>query len=151
MYTIQKKHYGLHVTMGGLYSQEEIKTYILEKEELMAQIDGPFSMLVDLRQAIPPDEQREKMLEASQARMKQHRLLRMALIVSSPVIAIQARQIMINAAIGDRSRIINAAKTQDWETKALDWILYAIEPDGDASAPSADRTGETFKIVKAKE
>jgi hypothetical protein len=129
MYRIERTHYGLRVTMGNLYSTEEIKKYIAEKEALVAKIEGPFSLLADLRSAIPPDENDEALLAESQARMKLCDLRRMAIIVTSPVIKTQARQISYTAGIDDRTRIINASKSPNWEELAIQWIVCGTEPE----------------------
>ncbi len=133
MYTIERKHYGLHITMGGLYAPGEMETYVREKEKAIAAIDGPFSLLVDLRSAIPPDERDEKLLEECQARLTRWGLVRMAFVVSSPVIRIQARQLVINATVKDQTRLIDASKSPNWEELALNWILYGTEPEAQSS------------------
>jgi hypothetical protein len=134
MYKIERKHYGLHVTMGGLYSPDEISIYVKEKERLIAEIDGHFSLLIDLRSAIPPDHADETLLQESQAKLKSWGLQRMAIIVKSPIVGTQARQIAISAAVKEQTRIINASKVPDWEEVALDWILYGKEPDSSISS-----------------
>ncbi len=128
MYSIKKTDYGIRVTMNGRYEADEISRYIAEKEALLTQHQGPFSLLVDLRGAIPPNDGDESLLSASQARMKQGNLLRMAVIVMSPVIEAQVKQMVLSAGIGDRTRVINANKMRDWETVAEDWIIKAVEP-----------------------
>ena len=143
MYKIEKTAYGLRVTMGGVYSANEIRTYIEEKEKLISEITGPFSMLVDLRSAIPPDRHDQKLLEESQIRMKRQNLLRMAIITRSPVVHMRGNQIAIDAGIDDRTRIINATAISEWETLALEWIVDGIEPELSVdSEPWPDRKHE---------
>jgi len=134
MYKIEKKHYGLYVTMQSLYSADEMKTYLQEKDRMLAQFDGPFSIIVDLRSAIPPDKRDEQLLEENHAHLREHGLQRMAIVVDSPVVQMQAKQILSNAGIRDRTRIINAAKFPDWEERALNWVLYAIEPESSSES-----------------
>ena len=128
MYTIEKKHYGLYVTMGGRYSPEEMKEYLMEKEQHISEVEKPFSILVDLRSALPPNEEDRTILKDSMALVRGKGLLRMAIILSSPVLGLQAKQILIDAEVDEHARIINAAKSPDWEELALNWIFYGTEP-----------------------
>jgi hypothetical protein len=128
MYTIQKTDYGLYVTMGGRYNPEEIEHYIAEKERLIGEFDSPFSMLVDLRAAYPTAPQDQQLLEESQGRMRTGNLLRMAIVTLSPVVRNQVQQISFTSHLGDRTRVINASKHDNWEELAMNWILQGVEP-----------------------
>lgn len=46
MYTIEKKHYGLYVTMGGLYSPDEIKSYLRERKSPYHKLSHHFLLLL---------------------------------------------------------------------------------------------------------
>jgi len=129
VFKIEKATYGLRVTMGGVYSDNEIRTYIEEKEKLISEMTGPFSMLIDLRSAIPPDRHDQKLLEESQIRMKQRNLLRVAILTRSPVVHMRGNQITMDAGTDDRTRIIDANTVSDWEAVALEWIVNGIEPE----------------------
>lgn len=122
MYEINKTDYGLHVTMGGVYEENEIQEYVVEKEKLLSEIDGPYSIIIDLRTAIPPKFEDAQLLKESQEKMRDNNLHRMAIIVSSPVIMNQAKQIGFLAAVQSNTKYINASKTEDWEKEALLWI-----------------------------
>lgn len=137
MYSIVRTDYGLHITMGGQYAPEEIKTYLVEKEAFLDTIVGPYSVLVDLRSAIPAHDADEHLLAQSQRKMSQNNLVRMAIIVISPVLEVQGRQVILSAGVGDRTRIINANKTRSWETAALDWIVNGVEPNASGSKSDA--------------
>ena len=128
MYKITKTDYGLHIVMGGTQNKSEIKRYLVEKEKLIAAIEGPFSLLIDLRSAIPPEEDDANRLKESQARMVNNQLQRIAFIVSSPVLLRQARQIGFMSGISDSARFIDASKTPDWKKLSLDWVTKGIEP-----------------------
>lgn len=129
MYTIEKTTYGLRVVMGGVYAENEIKQYIEEKEKLISEIDGPFSMLVDLRSAIPPEPSDRKLLEESQARMRKGNFERMAIIFTSPVLRMRGQQIAFDSEISPQTRMIDASKVPNWESLALDWVIKGIDPE----------------------
>lgn len=130
MYTIEKKHYGLRITMGGLYAPGEIAQYVEEKDAALREFEGTYSLMVDLRSAIPPVAEDAEILQQSQARSK-GRLVRQAIVVHSPVVKLRANQLMVSSQISDRTRFINAAASPNWEEIAMNWILYGEEPDPD--------------------
>jgi len=127
LYTIKKTAYGLRVQMGGIYEKDEIKNYIKEKEVLISSIEGPYSMILDLRGAIPPEGKDATLLIECQERMKN--LERMAMIITSPVIKGSAKQVLYGSGKDSSTRIINASRTHNWEELAIDWVTSAIEPD----------------------
>lgn len=128
MYTIEKTDYGLHVIMGGVYGDQEIRQYIIEKERLLATHEGPYSLLIDLRMAMPPSPEDAKLLAGSQRRLQLGNLQRMAIVVASPVITGSAKQVGFLSGADDSTRIILASRTPHWMEQALGWILKGIEP-----------------------
>ena len=129
MYEIKKTEYGLHVIMGGKYQRNEIRNYIKQKEKLISTIQGPYSMLVDLRTAMPPESSDARLLKECQDRMVGTEIQRMAFIVSSPVLLGSAKQVLVSSTLKDCTRIIDASRTPNWHKLALDWITAAIDPE----------------------
>ena len=128
MYKIEQKEYGLHVTMGGVYEASEIERYIAEKEGLLSNHEKPYSMVVDLRTAIPPEHKDVIRLKESQEKMRKEKLQRMAIIIASPVLMAQAKQVAFMSGIEENTRFINAAQTPDWEARAIAWAANGLEP-----------------------
>lgn len=122
MYKIKKTDYGLHITMGGVYGDNEIEEYIIEKEKRMSEIDGSYSLIIDLRMAIPPKHEDAQRLKKSQEKMKDSNMHRMAIIVSSPIIMNQAKQISFLSELDSSTKYIDSSKTANWEEVALQWI-----------------------------
>lgn len=135
MYTIKKTDYGLHVVMGGVYAEQEIRQYIIEKEKILATFEGPYSLLIDLRTAMPPSSEDSKLLQESHKRLLEGNLLRMAIVVASPVMTVNAKQVRFLSGIEKCTRIILSTKMPDWKEAALGWILEGIEP-ADCPEPS---------------
>lgn len=127
MYEIKRTEYGIRVTMGGVYAENEIEKYVVEKERILSEIDGPYSLIVDLRTAIPPKFEDISLLKNSQKRLKDSKLHRMAIIVGSPVIMGQAKQIGFLAGVESATKYIDASKHDDWEERALEWISEGVE------------------------
>ena len=127
MYTIAEKQYGLYITMGSIYAPGEIEQYIREKEKALHKYKNGYSLFVDLRTAIPPNAEDAERLRQSQAKSN-NGMIRQALIIHSPVIKSRANQLIISGPIKDRTRIIDASVSPDWENLAMDWILYGTEP-----------------------
>lgn len=128
MYKIEEKPYGLHITMGSLYAPDEMKNYIKEKELALKKYVQGYSLFVDLRSAIPPNEEDAELLRDSQARSDE-KLIRQVLITHSPVVRQRANQLIISGPIQERTRIINSAVTKNWHEMAMRWILEGVEPE----------------------
>lgn len=128
MYTIEKTDYGLHVVMGGVYAEQEIRQYIIEKEKILATIEGPYSLLIDLRTAMPPSPEDAKLLAGSQRRLREGNLQRTAIVVASPVLTVSAKQVGFLSGADDSTRIILVSRMPHWKEAALGWILEGIEP-----------------------
>lgn len=128
MYTIERKYYGLRITMGNQYAPDEIERYVKEKEEALREFEGGYSLLVDLRTAIPPNQEEAEFLRKSQAKMDAG-LIRQAWVIHSPVVRQRANQLVVTGPIKDRTRIIDSSASEDWEEIAMNWILYGTEPD----------------------
>ncbi len=84
MYSIQRASYGLRITMGGLYAPGEIGQYLAERDAAISEIDGPYCLFVDLRSAIPPNHQDQRLLAENYSRLRQGALTRTAITVASP-------------------------------------------------------------------
>lgn len=114
--------------MGGLLSVEEVKKYIEEKEALLSEFDGPYSMIIDIRSSATPKDELIEIFRQSQERSRDN-LLRMSIIVNSPVVQGIAKQVGFQSGIETLTRVINALKTNDWEEVALRWVKNGTEPD----------------------
>ena len=114
--------------MGSLYAPDEMKNYIKEKELALKKYVQGYSLFVDLRSAIPPNEEDAELLRDSQARSDE-KLIRQVLITHSPVVRQRANQLIISGPIQERTRIINSAVTKNWHEMAMRWILEGVEPE----------------------
>lgn len=128
MYTIEKTDYGLYIVMGGVVDLDEVQQYIKEKEALLSEFDGPYSMIIDIRSSATPKDELIEIFRQSQERSRDN-LLRMSIIVNSPVVQGIAKQVGFQSGIETLTRVINALKTNDWEEVALRWVKNGTEPD----------------------
>jgi len=129
MYKIEKTSYGLCVRIAGIYAEGELARYVAEKEAICAEFDKPYSMLVDLREAIPPSSEDHQRLQDSQRRQLEGNLERIAIVVISPILEFNARQVGFSAGTEDATRFINANRNPDWEKQALRWVIHGLEPE----------------------
>ena len=130
--------------MGGLYAPGEVATYLKEKEAALREYGDSYSLLVDLREAIPPNPEDAQMLQQSHARMKDG-LIRQAIVIYSPVVRVRASQLIEAGEIQDRTRIINSAESPNWEELAMDWILFGKEPGSDTRPDHSDVRADKTK------
>ncbi len=127
MYAIEKTEYGIYVTFSGILNLNEVEQYIREKEVFMNDHPGVYSALVDVRRLATPRDEVMDLLSKTLKKSKE-KLLRMAIIVTSPVVHGIAKQFGFRSSINNVTRVINTNKNTDWEKVALNWINDGIEP-----------------------
>ncbi len=128
MYRIETTDYGFRITATGIFDKGEADRLREDVLEVFSHATGPFSIIVDVRGRVPLD------AEAAEAMANLHKtavlvsLQRAAIIVDSPVIKGQARQITHKAGTTGIDRVIDASCTPDWEHQATNWAANGIEP-----------------------
>lgn len=145
MYKIEKTDYGLHLVISGLLSVDEIEKFVDDIRDFTIKAEGPFSMLCDVRKIVTPPEEIMALFMKSQLIVKE-KLLRMAMVVSSPVVFGLAKQLSFQSGLNDVTQFISSLKTDDWEKACFDWILEGIKPEqGEINSASQKIHIEQFK------
>ncbi len=128
MYKLERKAFGYQVTFSGEVTIAEMEQIKMELAELLMTIIPPFSVLADIRETIPFKDEIKKMIGECQKMEKDASIQRRAVVLQSPVVMSQVKQMSFQTRTDDVERQINAFFTDDWEKIALDWIIDGIEP-----------------------
>ena len=118
MYTIRESDYGFYIEMGGVYSQNEIESYIIDQERHACNRSAPFAMVVDLREAMPPSENDSIRLVKHQERLKKMGLTQMILIIKSPVLLQRARQVLHSSKVYASAKVFIESECPNWRSLA---------------------------------
>ncbi len=128
MFRIDKTSYGYRLTLGG--DLTVVETLRL-KTELAAVIGGlrpPFGVIVDIRALMPIMPEAKVYLQECEQLAKDAGLQRRAVILQSPVVKAQVKQLSLLSKTDNIERRINASLTDDWEELALAWVVEGVEP-----------------------
>jgi hypothetical protein len=86
-------------------------------------------MLVDSRtqKANPPETQ--EIIKEAMVWLRGHGMERSVVVLDSTVALIQILRLAKASGVYAYERYLDALKDPDWEAKAVDWIVRAIDPD----------------------
>ncbi len=125
-------------------SAEEMAQWLKESGQMLVDVCESFSVFVDMRTLVPLDTAGQAFIGEGQRLYKRAGMERSVVILKSPVIVMQFKQIAISSGICDYERYIDASAEPSWEQIGLDWILNGVDPDKKqiAKAPSRHSVSE---------
>jgi hypothetical protein len=129
MYKIERRVGAFSLTFGGTVTKEDLDHWLKESEEALATSNGPFGVIVDLRtlKPLPPDSQ--AVLVQGQGLYKRAGMQRSAVILDSPLMAMQTKRLSKGSGIYAFERYFDASSDPDWEKHAVAWVKSGIDPD----------------------
>jgi hypothetical protein len=123
--------------LAGVIGLAEAREFAQELQVQLARQTKPFGTVIDIRSLVPPEPEVAAILTDCESITKQAGLKRRAMVVRSPVIKAQARQVAHQSLTADQERYIDAARVEDWERVAIDWVEKGIEPPVQVLVPSS--------------
>jgi hypothetical protein len=129
MYTLEKVPFGFKVTIAGRVTAEEAVHAREESRTALAQSEGPFGVLVDIRTLKPMADDVQLIVDETQRMFRRSGLERSAVVLASAVMTIQFMRIARDTGVYAHERYVDASKHADWEKIALAWILDGQDPD----------------------
>ena len=129
MYSIEKAPYGYRVTASGQMDIDEAEKLRIQLIGTLTELGAPFSLVIDLRKLIPISADVSQVMMDMQRACAQMSLQRVALIIESPVVKGQSRQITYDADTEKHDRVINALSVPDWEEVAVAWVADGVDPE----------------------
>lgn len=128
MYKVEKQSYGFYVTLFGNLTAEEVVQWEAEVVRLWPPENGPRSTVLDVRALILPEAEVQTFMTSMFTRMRQQGLVRLAVIVASPIIKARAVQMAYQSEGTDIIRFFDVSKTPDWQAECLEWISQGANP-----------------------
>jgi hypothetical protein len=129
MYRIEKGRHGFTLTFGGSIYTEELYRWLQESEKALAGQNGPFGVIIDMRDLLPLGPEARAIILKGQCLFKNSGLQRSVVVLKSMAITAQFRQLAKDSGVYRHERYINAAEDPDWLKHALDWVQRRIDPD----------------------
>jgi len=116
---------------------EEAEQMKLELIGVLSEKDGPFSLVIDLRELLLFEPEVVKTIVDAHAACIQMSCERTAIMVKSPIHMGQAAQICFAASTKMCDRVIDASTVPDSEERAVAWAANGVEPTAALSAVSS--------------
>lgn len=131
MYKITKRDFGYQLTFGGdAMDAAEMTRWRDEVKAALAGAPKTFGVIIDMRTlkpgALAPDAQ--KVMVDGQGLFKKAGMERSCVILQSATVTMQFERIAHESGIYSFERYINAARTPDWEPRAIAWIQKKVDP-----------------------
>jgi hypothetical protein len=132
--------YGFRAHGPGYITPAEARAWFEDLKTRVLALEGkPFGMLVDSRtqKANPPETQ--EIIKEAMVWLRGHGMERSVVVLDSTVALIQILRLAKASGVYAYERYLDALKDPDWEAKAVDWIVRAIDPDLPQPAPKQVR------------
>jgi len=128
LYSINKTSYGIRIIQKGIFTIDEVEKYKIDVIRILSSYDKPFSILIDSRELVLPNEDVLKVFDQLFEIVWGMSCERGAIVIKSPVAKRMVDQACCNAPIKGNDRIINAEKFPNWDKIAVAWVADGIEP-----------------------
>src|SRR5512139_3896429 len=129
MYRIERKPYGVRLTMAGSMSVEEARGWLEESYTVVPRLGGEFSVFVELLCLETTSAEVRAVMMEGQRYYRRWGMRRSVVIVSSEKQAMEFRRIALESGIYEWERYVSAEATPDWEEVGLAWIEHGTDPD----------------------
>jgi hypothetical protein len=129
MYKIEKNNYGYKLTFSGKILAGEMGKWVEDSKRTLVSAAGKFGVFVDMRDLSPLTEESQALMKTGQKLYKDKGMQRSVVILNSPVITLQFKRLAQETGIYAWERYIDASSSSDWESKAINWLNDAVDPD----------------------
>ncbi len=131
MIIYEKTDYGLYFKFSGIIKLSEITEWKEWIVTTVADLDDGYAVFVDMREIdIMPAECKAE-VEAVQKFCVSHNFSRSVIVLNDPMTAMQFKLIAKKTGVYEHERYVDASTCEDWEKKAMDWLLHAVDPDAE--------------------
>jgi len=128
MYKIEKSELGFHLTFGGAVTRVELEKWYHESEQLLANRQGQFGVIVDMRTLAPLPADAQEVMVLGQSMYRNHGMQRSCVILEDAITTIQFMRLAKHSGIYKYERYIDASAHRNWLEQARNWVEHAIAP-----------------------
>lgn len=128
MHKIEKVPYGFKLTFGGQIDKSEMEKWVGESQAALKGAAASFGVLIDMRTLVPLWPEVREIMQKGQALYKKAGMQRSCVVLESPILTFQFKEIAKQSGIYSFERYVSAS-TPGWENAAVSWIKHAADPD----------------------
>ena len=128
MYKIQAEKHGFTLTFGGSLYSEELLRWLEDSKCQLAQHNGPFGVIVDMRGMLPLGTEARAIILRGQDLYRKGGLVRSAVILKGFAITAQFRQLAKDSMVYRNERYIDASDNEECLKQAHDWVTSEVDP-----------------------
>jgi len=130
MYKIEKRPSGYILVFSGVINPDEMQRWCNEsKTALMGETSSSFGVIIDMKDLQPLSLESGNIMKEGQRLFKAKGMKRSAVILNSPKICEQFKNIAIQTGIYATERYIDASVVTNPVQIAIDWVKDEIDPD----------------------
>jgi hypothetical protein len=130
MYKIEKRPSGYILFFSGVINPDEMQRWCEDsKITLMGETSSSFGVIIDMKDLQPLSLESSNIMKQGQKLFKEKGMKRSAVILNSPKICSQFKNIAIQSRIYVTERYIDASAVSNPEEVAIDWVKEGIDPD----------------------
>ncbi|HPO50154.1 MAG TPA: hypothetical protein PLO89_07515 [Spirochaetota bacterium] len=130
MYTITRKVSGYLLTFKGVVDENEMKKWIEDsKRQLSQEKSDSFGVIIDMENLEPLSPEAASLMKEGQKLYKEKGMNRSAVILNSPKICSQFKNIALQTGIYTKERYIDASSVNNPIELAINWIKDGVSPD----------------------
>ncbi len=128
MYLVEIKDYGLLVQVRGSLGVEDAQVWLQDIKDSLEKVSAPFGIIVDVREAKIFLPQTQEVIKSAIEVCAKGGMERAAVILNNAVSTLQARRLARESGTATWQRFLDASYQEDWEEKALQWLINGIDP-----------------------
>jgi hypothetical protein len=130
MYKIEKRPSGYILVFSGVINPDEMQRWCNDsKITLMGETSPSFGVIIDMKDLQPLSLESSNIMKQGQKLFKDKGMKRSAVILNSPKICNQFKNIAIQSGIYVTERYIDASVVPNPVQIAIDWVKEGIDPD----------------------
>lgn len=130
MFKIEKRLSGYILTFSGEITQDEMQRWVNDsKKTLSIETSNSFGVIIDMKDLMPLSLESSNIMKQGQKLYKEKGMKRSAVILNSPKICEQFKNIAIQSGIYTSERYIDASTVSNPTKIAIEWVKDGIDPD----------------------
>lgn len=130
MYKIERRPAGYILTFSGLIDQDEMQRWHDDSaKNLLTETSSSFGVIIDMKNLQPLSAEARAVMVEGQKLYKEKGMQKSAVILNSPEVTAQLKNLAIQSGIYSTERYIDASKVNNAVDVAIDWVKDNIDPD----------------------
>ena len=130
MYKIERRPSGYILTFSGIIDSDEMQRWHDDSQRsLSTETSSSFGVIIDMKDLQPISGEAKTIMVAGQKLYKEKGMKRSAVILNSPEITTQFKNLAVQSGIYATERYIDASQINNAVDIAISWVKDAIDPD----------------------